>query len=42
MGLSDAYTRQQTKPALVQVMVCHLFNAKPLSEPMLEYCQLDP
>ena len=23
-------------------MACHLFSAKPLSEPMLDYCQLDP
>ena len=23
-------------------MVCRLFGARPLSEPMLEYCQLDP
>ena len=23
-------------------MACHLFAAKPLSEPMLKYCQLDP
>ena len=30
------------KPSLVQIMACHLAGAKPLSEPMLEYCQLDP
>ena len=23
-------------------MACHLFGAKPLSKPMLGYCQLDP
>ena len=23
-------------------MACHLVDAKPLSEPMLEYCHLDP
>ena len=23
-------------------MACYLFGAKPLSEPMLPYCQLDP
>ena len=23
-------------------MACHLVGAKPLSEPMQEYCQLDP
>ena len=25
-------------PLLVQIMACHLIGAKPLSEPMLEYC----
>ena len=28
--------------ALVQVMVCLLFAAKPLPEPKLTYCQIDP
>ena len=28
------------KPALVQVMACHLFSIKPLPEPMLAYCQM--
>ena len=28
--------------ALVHVMVCRLFGAKPLHEPMLTYCQLNP
>ena len=27
---------------LVQTMACHLFSGKPLSKPMLGYCQLDP
>ena len=27
--------------ALVQIMACRLFEAKPLPEPMLTYCQLD-
>ena len=27
--------------ALVQIMACRLFEAKPLPEPMLAYCQLD-
>ena len=27
--------------ALLQIMACRLFGAKPLSEPMLAYCQLD-
>ena len=38
---SDAYIRQKPIPSLVQIMVCRLFGAKPSSEPMLEYCQLD-
>ena len=29
-------------PPLVQIMVCRLADAKPLSEPMLGYCELDP
>ena len=36
---NDAYIRQWTKPSLVQTMACHLFDTKPLSEPMLIYCQ---
>ena len=39
---SDAYMRHWTGTALVQVMACRLFGAKPLPEPMLTYCQLDP
>ena len=27
--------------SLVQIMACRIFGAKPLSESMLEYCQLD-
>ena len=27
---------------LVQIMACRLFGAKPLSKPMILYCQLDP
>ena len=27
---------------MVRIMTCRLAGAKPLSEPMLEYCQLDP
>ena len=38
---SAAYMRQETGPALTQTMACRLFGAKPLSEPMLAYCQLD-
>ena len=33
----DAYMRQP----LVQIIACPLFGAKPLSEPMLTYRQLD-
>ena len=38
---SAAYTRQLTGSTLIQVMVCHLFGARSLHEPMLVYCQLD-
>ena len=36
------YMRQWIGWALAQIMACRLFGAKPLSEPMLDYCQLDP
>ena len=39
--LSAAYMRQLIGSALIQVMACRLFGAKPLHEPMLAYCQLD-
>ena len=39
---SDAYMRLQNIPTLLQIMVCRLFGTKPLSEPMLPNCQLDP
>ena len=39
---SAAYMRQRTRCAMVQVMARRLFGAKPLPEPMLIYCQLDP
>ena len=39
---SAAYMRQWTGSALVQIMACRLFGTKPLSEPMLGCCQLDP
>ena len=35
---SDAYMRRQPRPSLVQIMACHLFGAKLLSEPEMEYC----
>ena len=38
---SDAVWRQRSGSALVQIMACRLFGDKPLSEPMLVYCQLD-
>ena len=34
--------RQWIGSALVQIMACGLFGAKPLPKPMLGYCQLDP
>ena len=40
--LSAAYTRQWTGSTLVQVMASRLFGAKPLPEPMVAFCQLDP
>ena len=39
---SVAYMRQSISSALVQIMACSLFGAKPLSMPMLGYCQMDP
>ena len=38
---SAAYMRQLSGSALVRVMACRLFDAKPLLEPVLVYCQLD-
>ena len=35
---SAAYIRRWTRSSLIQVMACRLFGAKPLPEPMLEYC----
>ena len=39
---STAYMHHLIGSALVQIMACRLFGAKPLSKPMLGYCQLDP
>ena len=36
-----AYMCQRTRSALVKVMACRLFGAKPLPESMLTYCQLE-
>ena len=33
--------RQYCRPSLLQIIACRLFGAKPLSEPMLPYSQLD-
>ena len=38
---SAAYMCQCTVSTLVQIMACRLYVAKPLSEPMLDYYQLD-
>ena len=38
ISLSVAYMRWWTGSTLVQIMACRLVAAKPLSEPMLEYC----
>ena len=37
-----AHECQWNGSALVQIMACHLFSTKPLSKPILDYCQLDP
>ena len=29
----------QTRPSLAEIMACRLFGAKPLSKPILDYCQ---
>ena len=42
LRLSYIYMHQENIPTLLQIMACRLFGAKPLSEPMLLYCQLDP
>ena len=36
-----AYMHQWIRLALAKIMACCLFSIKPLSEPMLGYCQLD-
>ena len=38
---SAAYMHQWIRSALVQKMACHLFSAKPLTEPMLAHYQLN-
>ena len=39
---SAPYMSKWIESALTQKMACRLFGAKPLSKPMLGYCQLDP
>ena len=39
---SAAYMHPWTGSVLLQVMACRLFGARPLPEPLLMYCQLDP
>ena len=39
---SAAYMRQWNGSAFVQIMACRLIGAKPLSKPMMGYCQLGP
>ena len=39
--LNTKYTHLPLVSALVQIMACRLFGAKPLSKPMLDYCQLN-
>ena len=39
---SAAYKCQWIESALVQIMACRLFGAKPLSKPTLDYYQMDP
>ena len=37
---ADFHMHLQTRPSLVQIMACHLFGTKPLSEPMPTYYRL--
>ena len=39
---SAAYMRQWTRSALVQIMACRLFGAKPLFKPMLFFFSIGP
>ena len=42
LKLGDTYMQPYMQPSLVQIMACCLFGTKPLSEPMLAFCELDP
>ena len=39
---SATYMHQWTGTSLIPIMACHLFGAKPLPEPILTYCQMNP
>ena len=39
---SARYMCQWFRSALVQIIACRPFSTKPLSKPMMDYCQLDP
>ena len=41
LRLHDICTLYPTSPALVEIMSCHLFGSRPLSEPRLAYNQPD-
>ena len=38
---SAAYMRYLTRSALIQIKACRLFGARPLSAPIMAYCQLN-
>ena len=40
ISASHTYMHHWTRPSLVQIILCCLFTAKPLSEPMLVNCQM--
>ena len=40
--VTHIYMRQWNRPSLVQIKACRLLGAKPLFQPMLVYCQLEP
>ena len=42
LRLRDEYIPWSPRSSLVQIRACCLFDAKPLSEPLVAYCQLDP
>ena len=42
MTQRNRYMRQWTTPPLLEIMAWRLIGAKPLSETMMGYCQIDP